>query len=101
MQTNPYVLKFQSSTCNPCKQLTKIIANTQTQDISIVDVWIDEDMEALKMARKNAVTAVPTVILIQDDVEIKRHTGSMTAQQWQDFVGFVPQEDTEESAEST
>ena len=91
------ILKFQSEGCNPCKQLAKVIKETYLPpDIEIQDVWVDKEPD---LARRYLVRAVPTCILLEDAVEVKRKVGMMTAQQWQDFVGFVPQDDAAESSE--
>ena len=44
-------------------------------------------------------TAVPTCILLEDEVEVKRHVGMLSPTALQNFVGFVPQDDAEESSE--
>lgn len=86
------ILKFQSASCNPCKQLSKVINDTYIPpEIEIQEVWVDEEPA---LAKKHLVRAVPTCILFENDIEVKRLTGAMSPVAWQNFVGYYPDEET-------
>lgn len=78
---------FSAAWCQPCKQYKKNIENLKN-DFNIVtvdvDAWKDEAMEA-------GVRSVPTTILYENDVEIRRKSGVMTSDQ---FDWFVNQQET-------
>lgn len=91
------ILKFQSEGCNPCKQLAKVIKETYLPpDIEIQDVWVDGEPN---LAKYHLIRAVPTCILFEDGVEVKRHTGMMSPTALQNFVGYDPDAESEESEE--
>lgn len=83
------ILKFQSASCNPCKQLSKVIKDTYIPpEIEIQEVWVDEEPA---LAKKHLVRAVPTLILLDEEgKEIKRHTGSLSATALMEFLEQVP-----------
>lgn len=68
------IIKFEASWCGPCQKMTSIIKNIKEKipyPVEVVD--IDENFE---QATKWNVRGVPTLILVNnDEVEIKRHTG--------------------------
>lgn len=89
------ILKFQSASCNPCKQLSKVIEETHIPpDVKIKEVQVDEDSA---LARKHKVRAVPTVIFFEDDVEVRRWVGAMSPLAWQNFAGYFPDREQLES----
>ena len=65
------LLKFQASWCGPCKMLSKTFNQVQTE-IEIEEVDIDADPE---LTAKYRVRGVPTVILLEDNLELKRFVG--------------------------
>lgn len=65
------ILKFEASWCQPCKMLTKTLEGVET-NIDIERVDIDENAE---LAMKYGIRGVPTMILIEDDKEVKRMSG--------------------------
>jgi len=73
---------FKAQWCNPCKQLTKTI---ESIDLGIPVNTVDIDTDTTATAEYN-IRGVPTVLLMQDTQVIKRHTGSMSVKQLQEFV---------------
>ena len=78
------VLKFYADWCQPCKMLSAVIADLDIKT-PIEEVDIDNNQE---LAVKYGVRGIPTCILLDDnDVEIKRQSGTMMANEFKAFVG--------------
>jgi len=73
---------YSATWCNPCQQLKKVLSVT---DLGIPISTIDIDSDPLSAA-EYAIRGVPTVLLMEDMQVVKRHTGSMTAKQLEEFV---------------
>jgi thioredoxin 1 len=71
------VLKFQASWCNPCKSLSAVLGDVNT-DIPFEEVDIDENRD---LAQRHNVRGVPTLIMMEDGIELKRNVGMMTKAQ--------------------
>lgn len=67
------IKRFTASWCGPCKALAMVIDSIDT-DVPIEVVDIDENRDAAIGA---GVRGVPTLIMYEDDKEIKRYTGVM------------------------
>lgn len=78
------LLKFQAEWCGPCKTQTSIIKNIEHKLNLPIDV-IDID-ENLELARQYDVRAVPTLVLINEEGEIKRHTGVLREPELLKFI---------------
>ena len=65
------VIRFTASWCQPCKALAMILAEVDTT-VPIQTVDIDENKE---LAIQYRVRSVPTLVMIEDNKEIKRMTG--------------------------
>lgn len=78
------VLKFYADWCGPCKAMTRVIEGIDTKT-PIVSINIDNDTE---LAVKYGIRSVPTMILVdENNTELRRRTGLMTADDYLDFVG--------------
>ncbi|WP_396190663.1 thioredoxin family protein [Flavobacterium sp.] len=78
-----HILKFKADWCIPCKQLTKAIEEANV-DIHISTIDIELNIQA---ATEYGIRSVPTMIVLGDhNEEITRKTGSMTSQQFKDWV---------------
>jgi thioredoxin-like negative regulator of GroEL len=72
---------YSASYCNPCKQLKKTTDNINLGiPVNIID--IEDDPVS---ASEYAIRGVPTLLLMDDMQVVKRHTGSMTAKQLEEF----------------
>jgi len=71
------VLKFSASWCGPCKSLTKTLQEVKTE-IPIEEIDIDEQSE---LAIEYGIRGVPTLVMIDDNVEVKRNVGNLTKSQ--------------------
>lgn len=77
------VLKiYSASWCQPCQMLKKTIQNSDL-GVSILNVDIDTWKEEAKL---DNVRSVPTIILQEDGVELKRTTGYKNLDQLTAFI---------------
>lgn len=65
------VIRFTASWCAPCKALASILEEVKT-DLPIEVVDIDQNKE---LAIQYRVRSVPTLVLVDDNKELKRMTG--------------------------
>ena len=72
------IYKFSATWCGPCKMLSKTLATIESP-IQIEEVNIDENVE---LTQQYKVRGVPTLILVEDDKEIKRKVGVMSAEEF-------------------
>ena len=71
---NRKLLRFTASWCQPCKMLAKTLEGI-TIDYPIEVIDIDEHQD---LAIQYGVRGVPTLVMLQDDVETKRIVGMQT-----------------------
>lgn len=77
------LLKFYAEWCGPCKLLTKILKENNIEHTAID---IDTEDGAIATGEYNIKT-VPTLIMLDDESkEIKRHIGSITKNQLNNFL---------------
>lgn len=71
------VLRFTASWCNPCKMLATTLEDVKTSiPIEVID--IDEKQD---IAIEYGVRGVPTLVMLDENVEVKRQTGVTTSKQ--------------------
>ena len=71
------VLRFTASWCNPCKMLAATLEDINTPiPIEVID--IDEKQD---LAIEYGVRGVPTLVMLDENVEVKRQTGVTTSKQ--------------------
>jgi thioredoxin 1 len=75
---------FTAEWCNPCKR-TKPIAEDLDRDNIIKFQFIDADDNG-DLCRKFEIKSIPTFILIEDGIEVKRMNGAKTKEQIEDFL---------------
>ena len=73
---------FSAPWCVPCQSLGPIMDQVALRVIPVEKVNIDYETDRTVAAN---VTSVPTVVLAQNGVEIKRFTGAKSLQQVLDF----------------
>ena len=71
---NKKVLRFTASWCQPCKMLAKTLEGIPT-DYTIEVIDIDENRE---LAIQYGVRGVPTLVMLENDAEVKRIVGMQT-----------------------
>lgn len=78
------LLKFFGEWCGPCKTQNSIIKNLGDRvTIPIEEIDIDEKFDLVKNWK---VTTVPTMILLDENGEIKRHTGVLKEKEFLKFI---------------
>ena len=78
------ILKFSASWCAPCKALTQQLAG-EDLGAPVQEVDIDENTELTKQYN---IRGVPTLVLIDGDVEVKRMSGFATAAKVKETLGL-------------
>jgi len=71
------VLKFYADWCAPCKMLAKTLEDVET-NVTIEEVDIDENSA---IAKEFGIRGVPTLVMLDDGVEVKRVSGYQTKHQ--------------------
>jgi thioredoxin 1 len=68
-------IKFSATWCGPCRVVSK-----QLEGLDFTSIDIDEDQDGL--AKKANVRSVPTIIFMKDGVEVQRHSGLITREEY-------------------
>ena len=77
------VLRFTASWCQPCKMLEKTLEDVETQiPIEVID--IDENQG---LAMDYGIRGVPTLIMLDGNVEVKRVSGMLMKNQLTEWLG--------------
>jgi thioredoxin 1 len=77
------VLRFTASWCQPCKMLAKTLEDVETQiPIEVID--IDENQG---LAMDYGIRGVPTLVMLDGDIEVKRVSGMLMKNQLTEWLG--------------
>lgn len=79
---NKRILRFTASWCGPCKALAK---NLEIADIKLPIEVIDIDTNS-ETAVEYGIRGVPTLIMLDENIEVNRLVGSKTVNELQDWV---------------
>lgn len=77
------LLKFSATWCGPCKSLSSNMKNVDLKDVELKEIDVDENIEESK---RYGIRGVPTLILLNDGVEVSRKSGVMTAEKIEEFI---------------
>ena len=78
------LLKFYGEWCGPCKTQNSIIKNLGDRvTVPIEEIDIDDKFDMVKSWK---VTSVPTMILVNENGEVKRHTGVLKEKEFLKFI---------------
>ena len=77
------LLNFTAKWCGYCKKMNKILDQYDLGNISLVSIDFDKQKSLVK---QYGVNAVPTLVLIKNEVEVKRHVGLLTQQELEHFI---------------
>jgi thioredoxin 1 len=68
------ILRFTASWCQPCKNLAKQLEEIDTGlPIEVIDIDVDTEL-----AMDYGIRSVPTLVIVEENVEVKRMTGLVT-----------------------
>ena len=77
------LLKFSASWCQPCKALAGNLKYVDFGDVTLKEYDIEENTEE---ANKFSIRGVPTLVLLEDGIEVKRKSGVLMADQIEEFI---------------
>ena len=77
------LLKFSASWCGPCQALSMTLKEKDDWGIEIKEVDIDENLD---LAAKFGIRSVPTMVIVEDDKEVKRITGAQPVSKITEFI---------------
>lgn len=72
------IYKFYASWCGPCKILSKTLSSIESP-IAIEEIDIEANSE---LTQQFNVRGVPTLVLLEDGVELKRKVGVISAEEF-------------------
>jgi thioredoxin 1 len=75
------LLHFTAEWCGPCKMIKPAIEDFIANNPDITYTKIDVDQNK-SIVEDNNIMSIPTLILFVDGVQIKRHTGALTKDQF-------------------
>jgi thioredoxin-like negative regulator of GroEL len=78
------LLKFTMVACNPCKTFNPIVKEV-TDNFNMTLESIDAE-NSPDLVQKYNVKSVPTVILVDDNVELARHTGLLPKTKFSEWL---------------
>jgi thioredoxin 1 len=76
------VYKFSAAWCGPCKMLTKTLSSVESP-VEIEEVDIDANPD---LTRQYNIRGVPTLVLVEDNAELKRKVGIMSGPEFLEWV---------------
>lgn len=76
------VLKFKASWCGPCKILSSTLSKITT-DVAIEEVDIEQNPT---LTQQYKIRGVPTLVMVEDDVELKRVVGVKTKEELETWI---------------
>jgi thioredoxin 1 len=79
---NKRILRFTASWCGPCKALAK---NLEASDIKLPIEVIDIDTDS-EIAVTYGIRGVPTLVMLDENIEVKRLVGSKTVGELQTWA---------------
>ena len=76
------ILRFTASWCGPCKSLAMNLESANLAlPIEVVDVDVNDDL-----AREYGIRGVPTLVMLDENIEVKRLVGSKTVNELQEWA---------------
>jgi len=76
------VIRFTASWCGPCKSLAMNLENANLGlPIEVVDIDIHD-----ALAREYGIRGVPTLVMLDENIEVKRLVGSKTVKELQEWA---------------
>lgn len=76
------ILRFTASWCQPCKGLAM---NLESAELSLPVEVIDIDKQS-SIAAEYGIRSIPTLVMLDENIEVKRTSGVMTSQQLKEWA---------------
>lgn len=78
------LVDFYATWCGPCKMLSPVLDDLSNEiDIDIIKLDVDKHSE---IAREYGVMSIPTLILFDNNIELKRTLGFMDKEKIKGFI---------------
>ena len=78
------LVDFYATWCGPCKMLSPVLDDLSNEiDIDIIKLDVDKHSE---LAREYGVMSIPTLILFDNNIELKRTLGFMDKEKIKGFI---------------
>ena len=76
------ILRFTASWCQPCKALAKQLEEIDTNlPIEVIDIDVNPEL-----AMEYGIRSVPTLVMMDENVEVKRRTGIVAINLLQEWL---------------
>ena len=76
------ILRFTASWCGPCKALSMNLESANIElPIEVVDIDVHDDL-----AKEYGIRSVPTLVMLDENIEVKRMIGSKTVKELQEWA---------------
>ena len=76
------ILRFTASWCEPCKTLSMNLESANIElPIEVVDIDVHDDL-----AKEYGIRSVPTLVMLDENIEVKRMVGSKTIKELQEWA---------------
>lgn len=76
------ILRFTASWCQPCKGLAM---NLESAELILPIEVIDIDKQS-NIAAEYGIRSIPTLVMLDENIEVKRTSGVMTSQQLKEWA---------------
>lgn len=81
---NKVLVDFYATWCGPCKMLSPVLDSLSEEiDIDIIKIDVDKNND---LAREYGVMSIPTLILFENNNELKRTLGFMDKEKIKEFI---------------
>lgn len=79
------LIDFYADWCGPCRMLAPNLEKISSEDSSIKVIKVNVDKHE-DIAREYGIMSIPTIVLISNGTEKKRHTGVLNIDELKEFL---------------
>lgn len=81
---NRTIVDFYADWCGPCKMMGMVLEELdKIQDLNILKINTDKHPE---LATRYGIMSIPTLFIMENNKEIKKHIGYMAKQELEEFI---------------